>query len=401
MRNRTVALLVAATGLCLVPSTLATAQPSTSRASQPVASETGFDLDFAGGPLGDYLDAVADRGRANIVASDDVRALPMPSLRLRGVRPWAAVNMVQAVFASPQLGYVEITNVGDDPRNPPTNAEGALDRSASAPPIFVVSLRQARPAAEPVSVNEVFSVGDVLRPGNEEPVDLQIKRIFEMIDSAMALSPAPQEPELAFHDQTQMLVFRGSPEQRRLIESVLARYLSSWRPISGQAQSLRRQIQDLALEARTTSIEAESAEQRLQFAQSDVDRLRQLAATGNIPERDLHSAIAQASELEARVRILQAKAEHTHARIDDCVQSLAAITQGEQPSTVVYDFRGLGGRAEATALGFKAMLDAAQLPGTSFQPDGRGTVTLTARPPIHEAMRYLINHLRDSAGGGR
>lgn len=377
-------------------------------ASRAASAEGTFDVDFAGGTVGDYFDLLARTARVNIVASDEVRALDIPAVRVRAVNSWAAVHMLESLFAMERDGNVRISDVRapSEPGLLPTNG-GA---PASGEPVYVVSyVSRTRGPAPTEAVHEVFSVADVLRPANEEAVESQVRKIFEMIESAMSLAPADAEPELAYHDDSQMLVFRGTPEQRRLVESVMSRYLGSWRPQSAEARALRDDIAKLELQAREATIEAEASGVRLEFLRRIASETRQLVEAGAASSAEQAQSQANLSDHEARMRTLQAQAEYIHTRLEDLRGRLAAITPGEGASVVIYDFRGLGAAGDRLGGAFEALLDAAAIPGTSMQADGRGMVTLRAGPALQEAMRFLLGAVRaradapaeDPRGGAR
>ncbi len=395
MRIRTIAILTATAGLCLSMTSLpeSHAQPTATRPSPGEAprSATGgtFDLNFPGGTVGEYLDSVTQITTVNIVAPEEVRSLVMPAVRLRGVSAGASVELVKNMFIdSASTGAVQL----------------GLVEGESTAPIYVLSVvfrdgRRSDPA--PPSVNEIFSVGDVLRPASDEPTDLQVKKIFEMIDSAMTLAPAEVAPELAFHDDTQMLVFRGSPEQRRLIESVLERYHQSWRASSELARQLREGAAATQLEAQTSAIEADAAESRTKHLMDRVAELRELVEAGGVSSSELRDAVEEANQAGQQSQIARARAEHARAQADVFTRRLTTLNASDESTLVIYDFRGLGAEGDRVGIAFKGFLDAARFPQTEMNADGAGMVTLRARPALHETMHYLLHHLRAQAAASR
>ena len=198
----------------------------------------------------------------------------------------------------------------------------------------------------------------------------------------MDLAPASSHPEPAYHDQTQLLVFKGSPDPRALIASVLARYEQSWRPASARAEALRHELADVELQMLTSQIEAESTMRRADVAERRHNELRELMNAGAVSGSEYAQSLVALDEARARVKILNAHSEHARRRHSDLARALAAVTQGQEPTPVIYDIRGLGQRGERTAAAFRDLVHAAQLPGTSLTVDGSGTLTLTARPPL-------------------
>ncbi|MCB9841143.1 MAG: hypothetical protein H6809_05805 [Phycisphaeraceae bacterium] len=352
------------------------------------------DLDFPGGTLGEYLDAVSRTCRANIVAGPEVRALRMPPLQLRGVTPYSTIRLVESLFPDPSVARVSIDQISPDSEESP--AEGSTS-------IFVVRVDQAQRRAGGTVVNDVFSIGDVLRPANEEPTEAQVKQIFEMIESAMSLSPGSGEPELAYHDQTQMLVFKGSPEQREMVQAVLARYVQTWRPASSRAEALRREMSEYELRAETLAIEARTADERLHAAAQAYERASQLAEQGAVSEGQVQEARTRVIETESRARILELEARHARSRMEEARASLAAVTQGAAPSVVVYDIRGLGDRGQRFVAALNQLAAVVGDDGTQvLATEAERTLTLQAGPTLHEAVRTMLEKMRANASrGGR
>lgn len=361
---------------------LAQPDPATGAGRATAEPEPRFDVDFPGGTFGEYFDLLARIASVNIVADDVARGLPMPVVRLRSVTASSAMQLVNHLRGSGPETMVQISTVGGSGSS--IFVATATARAASIPPPM-------RP------VNEVFAVGEVLRPAEEAPIEQQVRRIFELIESAMDLAPASSRPELAYHDQTQMLVFKGSPDQRALIASVLARYEQSWRPASARAEALRHELADVELQMLTSQIEAESTMRRVDVAERRHNELRELMNAGAVSGSEYLQSLVALDEARARVKILNAHAEHARRRHSDLARALAAVTQGQEPTPVIYDIRGLGQRGERTAAAFRDLVHAAQLPGTSLTVEGSGTLTLTARPPLHEALRSILDQFRADA----
>lgn len=408
-RNRPFAVVSAACCLALAgggllaSSSLAAPSGSGSAAGVLVPAEEPFDLAFGGGTLGEYLEAVSRASGANIVAGDAVNSLQMPGVQLRGVSAFSAVSVVEAMFRDSSEARVTIESIAPSQRtggNLPTERSGEQARGDG---VFVVRVMQVSRRPGGNVVNDVFSIGDVLRPANEEPTEAQVKQIFEMIESAMSLSPGSGEPELAYHDQTQMLVFKGSPEQREMVAAVLARYVQTWQPASSRAEALRRELSDVELQADKMAIEARAAHERLSAAAQSLERTMQLYETGVVSEGEMRSARTQLVELESRAQILELETRHARSRIEELRASLAAVTQGAAPSVVVYDIRDMGDRGQRFVAALQQLTAVVGDNGTQvLATEANRTLTLQAGPTLHEAVRTMLEKMRANTGrGGR
>ena len=379
--------LIALAGLALgmesAPRAAMATSPVPARSDQPDEQRL-LDIDFPGGTLGDYFDLVAQKADSNIVARADVRALEMPPVRLRLVTTTTAVELVSSLFDNTMTGQVLLNYV---------NAGEPIST-------YVATLVRDVPEPEPVVVNEVFSIGDVLRPADEEAVEGQVRRIFEMIDSAMDITFSngrrPERPELAFHDETQMLLFRGTPEQREMIEAVLARYLNSWEPQHERAQQLVDLIADDEYQLRHARIEQDAAAMRRDVAHQAHARLETAYGVGQANESELAESKSILAQADAVWAIATVEVQQLESRLEARRLELSHLSAGDGTDLIVYDFRDLGPDGERIGMAFGELLKAANLPETSLDPNGEGLVALRAAAPLHEALRYLLNQARQA-----
>ena len=403
-RNRPFAVLSAACCLALAGGGLlaSSSLAAGSVAGTLIPAEEPFDLEFGGGTLGEYLEAVSRASGANIVAGEAVNELRMPGVQLRGVSAFSAVSLVEAMFRDATGTRVAAESIQPSATGRAT-APGQAPEEEQTSGIFVVRVMEIARRPGGNVVNDVFSIGDVLRPANEEPTEAQVKQIFEMIESAMTLSPGLGEPELAYHDQTQMLVFKGSSEQRQMVEAVLARYAQTWRPASSRAEVLRRELAETGLRAETLAIEARAAHERLNAAVQSLERATQLSERGMVGEAEMQEARTRLVELESRAQILELETRHARSRMEELRASLAAVTQGAAASVVVYDIRDLGDRGQRFAVALRQLAEVVGDTRTQVRAtEPERTLVLQAGPTLHEAVRTMLEQMRASAErGGR
>ncbi len=172
------------------------------QAQAQFTSPPSFSLQFAGGTIGEYVNALQEAsGGANIVvASPEVGAIRFPPVRLESVTLEAAVIVLEGEYPTKQAGnvYVSAEMVGHP-------AEGVK-------PLFRISAnRQTHLAAEV----KVWSVADLIA-GSLAPEDF-----LTAVEAVVELIPGHQPAEIRFHKETGLLIARGDPHQLDAIEGVV------------------------------------------------------------------------------------------------------------------------------------------------------------------------------------
>lgn len=201
---RTTMLTLAALASLVVAAPLSaqnTPQPAAQQqAPQPDPAPGRFDIDFAGGTVDQYVEAIRRaHPAANIVVLAGAGAYGVPAIRLRNVTVTAALQAVE------QRGTLE------------SGAEFwlavAVNRvQGGAEPVHQLQYAQrTREGGE--RTTRVWSVADLIVNG-AKPAD-----ILGAVEVALLLESTPIE--IRFHEPTQLVMARGYPRQLHTVEAVL------------------------------------------------------------------------------------------------------------------------------------------------------------------------------------
>lgn len=161
--------------------------------------EPRLDLDFPGGTVGQYVDAVrAAQPAANIVVSPDAAEFPMPPVQLKGVSVEAAMGAIKQEVGDSQSGK---SWVGAEP----------IPTRGSAEQVFRV-MAGSQPGQSNQTV--VISLAETLRANG--PRALKIEDILSAIEAATNMTSPP--PKIRFHAETSLLLFHGTADQVSTLE---------------------------------------------------------------------------------------------------------------------------------------------------------------------------------------
>jgi hypothetical protein len=257
----------------------AIAQDSVRAAAQPESQ--ALNVDFPGGAATEYITAIrkADAD-ANIVVLGELDEIPVPAVRLRNVDVGAALAVLSEL--PPQQG-----NQGRE-----VKIEEIL-RDGERSPVFTVtgrtwSMGKGTAHAQKTSV---ISMAELLGE-NLKPADA-----LKAVETALELIKGDYEPaQIRFHEETGLLIARGSPEQIESIQQVIAQ-------LQERAGTLRHKEQQAAQEAREESFALATAhgDLELQQARTSNDNLRQQVTAAETRAQLLEQEVAKLRDLVSRL----------------------------------------------------------------------------------------------------
>jgi len=193
--------------LCLVCSTNAAKQESVPAKADtapadlysmglPPTPQT-LNIEFRGGDLMTLIEAIKqqnDGAVPNVVISDDVRGVEIPPFRLVNVAFFELMEALDAI------------DIGLDIDTPTDNVStiGKKYTMAMAP-----------------SKVEIYSLRRLLDP--EGPLHLKMDDIATAIRTAWDMIREPGEPNMKVHQETGLLIVRGSEEEQEVVKTVISR----------------------------------------------------------------------------------------------------------------------------------------------------------------------------------
>ncbi len=240
-------LVIVLTGLSW--SSWAAAEPAA--AAPPPAPGELLDLDFPGGTLGDYVEALRQVAvDVNVVlATPEVRDLPVPPIRLNSVAVGAAVRVVEGeIHLDGRSGLVIVANE--------IQVTGPNQK-----PVFRISThRRGRPSSAEV---HVWSVAALLSQ------DVKAEAILTAVETSLELMGGEHaQSQVRFHQDTGVLIAYGERQHLSAIDHVVdgmheaAAERKAADRMAAESQRQSQQLHDLkkkcvSLEKARTALEQE------------------------------------------------------------------------------------------------------------------------------------------------
>ena len=191
--------------------------PAESRPRPNMTQPVLVTLSFPGGTLAECVNKIrASEPRANIVVADDAAAATVPGLELRGAGLEQALEGISAVaMADFTVSVREFRGAGE-----PVYSIVAVSNVGPTPPRAARALREQ----EDRTATQVFSLNrltDNSTSGGAVSIGFPAKTILSAVEAAMA-GGQMNEPFLRFHQDSGLLIVRGSREQLAIAHEVLA-----------------------------------------------------------------------------------------------------------------------------------------------------------------------------------
>jgi len=279
-RYARIALLAATLAFC---SNHALAQVAASPGGQPSAA-SALTLDFPGGTAADYIGALRKASpNANIVVLGDLARIRMAAVQLKNVDVHSALLVLDRL-PQDQGSFIAKVNVEN------------VASSQDVPDVFTVTA-DIRDRGNPPGVQQttVISMADLLGE------NLKSSDALTAIQTALGLIASGGEPaQIKFHEETGLLICRGSPEQIENIEQVI------------------RQLRE---RAGTLDMRAQSAKAEQQQAEA-----MHLAADRDSKARAENEALSrQLSEWQTRAQLMENAVEEARKEMSQLKDELRAL----------------------------------------------------------------------------
>ncbi len=254
---------VVAMSLIATPSAIAQENPAGAALNQDLY----FDLDFPGGTLEQYLDAIrkAHPG-SNVKLSDESKTARIPAMKLNGVTLGAAVKLVNGDTLNTAGDTVIIWNT-------PVKIAGRIERAYRLGVTIMIEA-SAKGKGEKSSDQQikggrsnVWSLRDLVDAGMKMDDVLGAVRV--------ALKTIDKPSQIRLHEPTSLLIVRGTKEQLELVDQTVSAMAEDVRKRSGKGEWTAEQIDDLQGELVKAQVERRIAEKRLEISSESLKRSRQ------------------------------------------------------------------------------------------------------------------------------
>jgi hypothetical protein len=369
-----------------------------------------IDVEFPGGPLSDFVRAIqaaamesTAKTPINVIIPTEATDIRITAISLKRVSAETALESLRYAFGiqgTHQLEARNMTNSGDE----------GLTFAIQYAPGRVFPQHQNAVPIQPVQ-SEAYSLRDLISAPSDMPQDDPTLRMSA--DSVLAALKLAAELEAAdgriaptqllFHPDTQLLIARGTPDQHRLISSVLAQLADTLEQRRGLAADdvasrrhaeLQRIEMQAQMEAAKAQLDRAISEQRP--AQAELERLEKLFATGSANASELERARAQLEVARANAR-----AAESHAVM---LQRRQAVLEGEfggalLPSSerilAIYDLRDLNSfKGDFYQLVKQVIGKEGKMSVKPAGGDSTGTIEVLATRAQHEALVSIFNTAR-------
>lgn len=316
--------LAAAAGLtaCLVPAPTAFAQvnptPAATTRPEPASSPRDIeliDIEFAGGSLAAFVDALraaGDKGAevTNFVLREGSGDILIPAVTLRRVTAESALRAVCSrdlvnVNALPAGGSQIIVleavlpTAAQEVDRRRTEAEARRDRIIAAQSGTSVN---RTPIPGP-SVLRIYSVKEIVTG------DVPLQGVMDAVKTALAVQGEEPQPELLFHEDSGVLILRGSDMQHVVVNDLLKtleRDAERARMLADREANMAQVTQE---RMRGMQAEIEQTQLELELKRAQMVELEAVAKEGLASQEDLRQAMTELKQTELRIRHMQAELE--------------------------------------------------------------------------------------------
>lgn len=366
-----------------------TRPPIAARLQAPVSLVPLIDVNFPGGPVSAYCEAVraaASPNVVNIILNEGVGDVILPAISLRQVTVEVAMKT--------------LTMTGQAGNLPPVLMDRLADQGSSA--YVLRASGSGRSLAAAPRKTAVHSLRSIVEPPpgmpNTSDVAIPVDTVMAALTTAVRADDQGAEaaPELMLHRESLMLICRGTGSQQNIVENVLGeldRDMTSRRNLLAK----RLEVNDKARLERITS-EAELKQAELQVARASDECARADAMFEQIKQR-VESGLGSKSELlqaQGDVAGLRSNLEAAKAQLQMVKARAAVIAERDRAmsavdrTVVVYDLADFASFKDDILAVVSALLD---------DDNGRAqwtnnSLVATATPDQHHALKTLLLTLR-------
>jgi len=293
----------------------ATPRPDPIRPPMPI-----IDVEFPGGSVQEFVSAIqkaASQSSAktpvNVMVPSEAADVPLPAVSLKRVSAETALQTLRHAFGNHGPFQLRSDNMTSDGDEGLTFALQFSKQFSGVPQ--QVTMHQP-------AVSQAYSLrGLLIAPAELDQNDSGLRLSADAVLGALKLASELEATDatvaptqLLYHEDTKLLIARGTPDQHRLIEGVIEQITATLlqrRAEVAQAQDRSRsdemQILDLESQGQAIRAQFDRARSELGPATAEVKRLEQLVASGAGGQGDLERAKAQLQIAETNVGAAEAQ----------------------------------------------------------------------------------------------
>ncbi len=371
-------------------------------------------VEFPGGTVANFIEALrqaASPDPVNAVVSDTASRVVLAPVRLRKVALETAIQSIET--AAGDIGSWRISRVRLERRD--------RDPLVGESPVFSVLFEPKRSSAARSAdlvekpMIQVYSLRDVTdpKPGDPPGVTLVLKpeTVLTAIKSGIELASAESTPtvEIKYHQDSGLLIVRGSPEQTGLVQSTLNALEGDVRMRRASAVQMGvsgTSIADMRAQFEKANLMAMKEQAEAKRAALSLERVRSQANAGAIGSEEIAAAEARAQNAEIGARLAQVEVDRLAERLRSMEQQegQAPRPADTAPRQATIDLSAWGeksapaGTALASALE-KVSASVGKDHAASSRYDAKsGTCIVTAEPWGQELARRVLGEYARTNG---
>lgn len=381
-------LAVALAGVPAVGQTREGPAPSATYIS-PVVS-----IEFGGGTVSAYIDALRKAVApqpVNVILSRDASTAEIAAISLKQVALNTALMAIEpaAGHASGdwKIRRINVERLDEFPANSIASAFSVdyMPRREMVSPM----------GPQPMAV-EVFSIADLIRRQGGAGVPLMkdvplLATVLSAVESAVELQADSEvKPELKFHEQSGLLILRGTERDHRAVRQVIERIQMDLDRGAATTASETRTRRAIENNLERAQIELSVQAQELELRRDQLAQASKMVEAGVESQGSQRELQLEVNRAEAKVRFLQLEIDKFRAELND----LSAASPGVERS---YRLDGVTNKVAAIYQILDAMkeADGGSLP-RYHHADG-GALILTATEGQHKVFAAVLAGMRTAA----
>lgn len=309
-----------------------TAQDSPQQAaSQPTPTASGrspiahagplVDIDFQGGTLSAFVEVIRaalddQQPGVNFMLRQGAGEIPIPAVTLRRVSPesalraacpaeFARVSTIEGggsdIIVVDLLGGNALGELDRRQSQVEQRRQQGLERTSGPTPGMSLPGGSRATEASAESLIQIYSVKDIVTGGT------QLGAVMDAVKTTLAVQREEPQPELLYHEESGVLIVRGSRSQHIVVHELLATLRDDSRSRQAEAsEALKRaaMAQDRTREVQTR---VETMQLDLDLQRAKLARLQKLVEEGLATEDDINAASVEVRKSELVLKQMQSE----------------------------------------------------------------------------------------------
>ncbi|MFG0256891.1 MAG: hypothetical protein ACF8GE_03210 [Phycisphaerales bacterium JB043] len=270
-------------------------------APRGLAQPVYFSLDFPGGTLAQYVEAIRDANPdADIFTDERIELFPVAPTRLTNVDLYSSLDLLSGSRIA--------------------TSEGVLDLSVRAAQIGATGDHIVRLQVEaPVSIPDATEV-NVWSLQNLTSLGVSIDDALSAVE--VSLTVAPHEAVMKFHEQTKLLIVSGNIRTMHLVDATLEALSKDATAARQSNENSQFRIAELEFEMAEAQADMQLATQHMHYNVSRLDQADEEVENGNLDEQVLLELQLELARSERDLYVAQQRVDLVRKQLKQVRESL-------------------------------------------------------------------------------